>query len=388
MGGGEKILAVMAEHFSRNNEVIVLVTHPVDTKSVGSYFDVNLENIKFEQIRADSMFLRMIMSSRVKFPARWKSLIHDRDSLKVLRKLNASLFINIAYQSNLPSPASQSIYVCMFPQKLTPTGDQFSFTRRVYGKLTDILELKLLGSRNSAIDSYTVVAAISDYTAGWISQYWSREAEILYPVCDDMGPPAEKKNVILSVGRFFADNGSSHHKRHDELIAAFISLGRSDWELHLVGSLARDSDSQAYFSKLASLAENHKNIFIHHDMPFSGLKKLRRESSIYWHATGLGYNAESSPESQEHFGIATVEAMSAGSVPVVYNSAGQKEIVRDGQNGFLWDTIDELLVKTSRLIDDRAVRDRLALAAAKRAKEFNRGAFIQRLDSMVNTLIH
>jgi hypothetical protein len=55
-----------------------------------------------------------------------------------------------------------------------------------------------------------------------------------------------------------------------------------------------------------------------------------------WHATGYGFDAEQYPAKQEHFGMTTVEAMSAGAVPVVLNTGGQREIVTHGDDGFLW----------------------------------------------------
>ena len=271
----------------------------------------------------------------------------------------------------------------MFPQKLVVEGVYHSPVRRIYNKLTTAMEAHFLGTRQDAVNSYTVVTANSRYTAGWIKKYWGREPSIVYPVCDDMGPPLPKKNIIMSVGRFFADNGSSHHKRQDKLMQAFIKLKRPDWELHLAGSVAEDVDSQAYFKGLQKLAAKHHNIFIHPNMPFADIKKLRQEAAIYWHATGLGYDPNIFPENQEHFGMVTAEAMSAGAVPVVYNSAGQTEVVTDGQNGFLWNTIDELLEQTTKVMDDSRLRQKLSKAAVARAREFDRAAFNKRIDQLI-----
>ena len=62
----------------------------------------------------------------------------------------------------------------------------------------------------------------------------------------------------------------------------------------------------------------------------------------------------------EHFGISTVEAMSAGAVPIVYRGGGQVEIVRDDENGMLWKTIDELTTKTRTIIEDSSLYMRLS----------------------------
>jgi glycosyltransferase involved in cell wall biosynthesis len=75
-------------------------------------------------------------------------------------------------------------------------------------------------------------------------------------------------------------------------------------------------------------------------------------SKIFWHAKGYSHDENTEPAELEHFGITTVEAMSAGCVPVVINKGGQREIVNDGTNGFLWDTPEELIEKTISLLRD------------------------------------
>ncbi len=81
-------------------------------------------------------------------------------------------------------------------------------------------------------------------------------------------------------------------------------------------------------------------------------------ASIFWSATGLGEDEERAPWAQEHFGMTTAEAMAGGCVPVVIDRAGQREIVREGVNGFRWSTPAELIG------EDRAGRRRPAAARA------------------------
>jgi glycosyltransferase involved in cell wall biosynthesis len=342
--------------------------------------------VKFKTLPKSSTFVRFIESRYVKLPGRWKSIIFDRTSLKAIKQFKPDVFINSLYQSNLPSPTPKSIYICMFPQKLKPERIYDSSIRKVYNSLTNVLEAAFVGSREKAIDSYALILANSNYTAGWIQKYWNKKATVLYPVCDNMGPSKKKKNVILSVGRFFADNGSSHHKKHDELIKAFKRLDRDDWELHIAGSLPEDKDSLEYFDSLKELSKGQSNIYLHPNMPFSDLKDLRQHASIYWHATGYGYSSDLYPENQEHFGMVTAEAMSAGAVPVVYNSAGQKEVVIDAVNGFLWNDLDELIEKTALLIDNNKIWTKLHNSSIKRADDFSRDVFVKNLDVIFSKL--
>jgi glycosyltransferase involved in cell wall biosynthesis len=107
-------------------------------------------------------------------------------------------------------------------------------------------------------------------------------------------------------------------------------------------------------------------------------EKLWTEGSkakIYWHATGYGENLEDHPELAEHFGISTVEAMSAGIVPVVIDAGGQREIVADGKNGLLWTSETDFKTKTLDLINDQKLLARLKVKAIERAKDFSEEQF-------------
>jgi len=203
-----------------------------------------------------------------------------------------------------------------------------------------------------------------------------------------MGPAGKKKNIILNVGRFFADNGSSHHKRQDELIKAFIRLNRPDCEFHLAGSAASDPASQDYLQGLRALAKGHKNVVIHTNISYAAITKLYREATVYWHATGYGYSGEIFPENQEHFGMSTVEAMSASAVPVVFKSAGQLEVVEDNKSGLLWEDLDQLAVYTAKVLDDAKLRHKLAAQATMQARKFGRDAFFKRVDDLILEIEH
>ena len=60
----------------------------------------------------------------------------------------------------------------------------------------------------------------------------------------------------------------------------------------------------------------------------------------------------------EPFGFSVVEAMACGTPVVARRRGSMAEIIRDGENGFLVDTVDEAVaaVRTSTTLDRRAVR--------------------------------
>lgn len=71
----------------------------------------------------------------------------------------------------------------------------------------------------------------------------------------------------------------------------------------------------------------------------------------------------------EAFGRGTAEAM-AGGIPVIgRNTGGTKELISHGENGMLFNDVDELLMCMKKLIGDRELRNKLGANARVYAKE-------------------
>ncbi len=224
------------------------------------------------------------------------------------------------------------------------------------------------------LDTYDRLVANSRYTQGWIERLWHRPSGLLYPPVGMM-TRGEKAPVILSVGRFFLP-GSGHNKKQLEMVTAFRDLvargGAEGWEYHLVGGCA--PEHRPYLDQIRAVAAGLP-VVLHPDASGAELGDLYARASIFWHAAGLGEDPERHPDRYEHFGITTVEAMSAGAVPVVIDAAGQVEIVEHGATGYRFAGLDDLVSHTERLIADPAWRAALSAAAERRAHDFGWEAF-------------
>lgn len=232
------------------------------------------------------------------------------------------------------------------------------------------------GGSFDALASYEVVLSNSQFTQHWVKRMWQRDSGVLYPPITQI-PRRPKTHTILGVGRFFIP-GTGHNKKQLELVGAFRQLVEQEnpvegWELHLAGGCT--AEHQAYLEKVRAAAEGLP-VVLHPDATGEELRRLYGEASIFWHAAGLGEKVDRYPERQEHFGITTVEAMSAGAVPVVIDAGGQKEIVEEGVSGYRFDSAAELVRKTQVLIDDAELLATMADAAQLRAKAFAWDAFV------------
>lgn len=211
------------------------------------------------------------------------------------------------------------------------------------------------------------VVCNSQFTKQVIDREFKCEAAVLYPPVRQM-TPLPKKPVILSVGRF--DN-SLHSKRQDVLIEAFSRLERPDWQLILAGGSLQGKEN---IKKLQDQAQNKRVTFVVNPN-YQTLVKLYGEAKIYWHAAGYGEDLEAHPEKAEHFGISTVEAMSAAAVPAAFKGGGQTEIIEDGTNGYLWSTVPQLVSLTQGLIDNEPRLQQLSVKAKERARLFEEAVF-------------
>ena len=353
MGGGEKLTLALAEHLSLTQNVFLFSGEPLDVPALEQFFDVDLSRVKVICLKTPGSLSRVL----AKISGATVSLQHERQ----LRSLQLDLFINNSYASALTCPATRGIFMCMFPHP----------------------------ALNNFINSYSTIFAISRYTADWVWKRWDRHSEVLYPPCDDMGPPpSAKEKIILHVGRFIADSieDERHHKGQGVLLETFkrmTDLHQQGWELHFAGSASPDGKSRAFAGTLMRAAEGLP-VFFHFNAASNELRELYRRAAIYWHATGFGFDAKKYPSKQEHFGISTVEAMSAGAVPVVYATGGQKEIVTDGVDGYWWTDIDRLLTQTRKLANDAALRSALGHRALLSSKRFSREAFVADIDRLIS----
>lgn len=224
----------------------------------------------------------------------------------------------------------------------------------------------------------------SEFTKSFNEKLLPQKTKVIYPPINLYPKEVEKKNVILHVGRFRIKNvGVDDFKKQHIMVDAFkemIDKGLKNWKFILAVSI-KDDDKET-FGRMQEKAEGYPIEFVIN----SSNKKLwdfYSIAKIYWHASGFGEDLKAHPEFAEHFGISTVEAMGAGAVPVVINAGGQKEIITDGKNGFLWNSLEELREKTLMLIDDSGLMKKMSSQAVLRAKSFSDKKFCEEITHLV-----
>ena len=224
----------------------------------------------------------------------------------------------------------------------------------------------------------------SEFTRGWVAERWNVRAEKLYPAVAlaDRARDA-RRNLILAVGRFVPEGSC---KRHDVLIDAFAQLPltlRRRFRLAIAGRLRDDPRWRSYLEQLRRRAHGLEVEF-HVTATRCTIERLYRSASLFWHATGYG-RPPSCPERAEHFGIATVEAMARGCVPLVYADGGQTEVVPPGA-GCTWLTVEELVERSRRFLEDPGARAPVVEACVRASRSFGFSAFARACDRVFSDL--
>lgn len=190
-------------------------------------------------------------------------------------------------------------------------------------------------------------------------------AECVYiPSSLDFYPPnpskLQNKNFI-SVGRL------SKEKGYADLIRIFAEIVKKDNEakLRIVG----DGDERESLEEEVKQLRLSKNVELCGAKGKEELNKLYFDSSIYLMSSYT-----------ESFGLVLIEAQSYGIPIVVFDSAqGAKEIVTDGENGFLISERNEeaFAQKSIELLESMELREKLGANGRKNSEKYKKDVVMQ-----------
>lgn len=356
VGGGQKYVATLASILQHQFNITFVANKPVAIADLETWYGLDLSQchikiipLPFFEKRRMSCIDSSMVTEEMENP--FTPITEESQ--------NYDIFINVNQLEKVKPLSPISIFFCHFPDSWR--------------------------TKHFAVDYYTFVITNSQFTTQWLKKRWQLNSNLLlYPPVILDAPRISKEKIILSVARFEA--GGS--KKQVELIQAFLALQHqypetlSDWKLILVGGSPPGNPYlktvEKWVKKTSAAIELKVNISL------DELKAIYGKSSIFWHACGLG---EVNPQRFEHFGMATVEAMQSGCVPVVFNGGGQREIVEPEKSGFLFDSIAQLCEFTHQLIAHPEQLKALQNAARDRGQYFGKERFASKVQAFFE-MIH
>lgn len=226
---------------------------------------------------------------------------------KLIKKHKLNFVLVTGGSTLIPSAmADKTLVYVHFPIDLEVAHQRYLNSRK---KKIYIKPWRFISNNLDYIKRATIITN-SNYTKALIKKAWGIDATVIYPPCpqysfpllsDDQKEDEEREDVVCSLGRFTPE------KEYETILEVAAIL--HDIHFDLVGSVTLDKAS--YLEKLMKNAP--KNVTFHVNATVKEKIDVLKKSKVLLHSF-LG----------EHFGIALVEAMSAGVIPVAHDSGAAK----------------------------------------------------------------
>ncbi|MEM4732439.1 MAG: glycosyltransferase, partial [Desulfurococcaceae archaeon] len=211
-----------------------------------------------------------------------------------------------------------------------------------------------------------LVLANSSWTAKLIKETYGLNAEVLHPPVDVDYYAYEgegKERIIVTTSRITPEKNLHLLPR--------VASKLPNYEWYLVGSAGYSRIEKYLAKRIVNRIEHEKrkhnawNFHVVTDLPRRELRELLQRATFYVH-----------PLFPEHFGIAVVEAMSAGAVPIVYRDGGAwVDIVSDVSSELGYMELDEVPAIIRKLESNPDKMTVLREKAIKKSLEFRREVF-------------
>ena len=353
-GGGERLSLEIARALSERGLHVIYVTNSKNALDRCS----ELFSLKgdYDVIEVKSILEKILgLTGRL---VRYRRLLLLSRALRKLRSIGAiDLIIDTA--SNYPS--NVSITYIHYPVVLG-TVDSTRLHWRIYNWLVKKATEGIMGEPRLALVN-------SKWTAEIVREVYGLNPVVLYPPVDVeyyAYDGRRKEKTIVTVSRI-----SPEKKLH--LLPRIASM-LSDYEWNLVGSMGHGVEKYASSRVLGKIKRevekyNARNFHIHTNLPRRELRELLLSASFYVH-----------PFFVEHFGIAVVEAMSAGVIPVVYKDGGVwTDIVSPVDDKLGYTNIEEIPLLIRNLEEDLVRIEALRKKSMEKTHEFRSEVFRRKL---------
>jgi glycosyltransferase involved in cell wall biosynthesis len=159
-----------------------------------------------------------------------------------------------------------------------------------------------------------ILFANSEFTAQAIEKELGVRAEVLYPPVSTIYKKGEqdfnrnRRDIVVTISRF-------SEGKNLEIIPKIAEATNENIQFLIAGGFQSERVVQS-IARLTKDLNLTRRVKMLPNVPKTELVEALLNSKVYLHT-----------KESEHFGISTVEAMSAGCTPVVHNSGGSKEFV-------------------------------------------------------------
>ena len=316
----------------------------------------SLERIGIDVTDSIDGFVKSIGRNEIlPFLGAYQRLVYSYFFFKKLIKKHKVDFVLVTGGSSLipKDMAKRTIVYVHYPVDLEVESEKYqkNALKRLYIKPWMFI------SHNLDYIKQSTIITNSNYTKNAIKSAWGMDSVVIYPPCPQYSFPLNdnqtKEDVVCSIGRF------TQEKRYETILEVARRL--PDTRFELVGSVTLDK--AWYLDNLQKDAP--KNVGFHVNATIEDKINVLRKSKVMLHSF-LG----------EHFGIAFIEAMSAGIIPVAHDSGAAKfdKIVDEK---FRYNNIEEAVESVKSALSSWSIAESQRLR--EYAKKFSAESFRENL---------
>jgi glycosyltransferase involved in cell wall biosynthesis len=210
----------------------------------------------------------------------------------------------------------------------------------------------------------------SRFSAAVIKRLLGVNAIVLYPPVNvekylPLSKNTKRKRIVLTISRIAPEKGLE--------IIPDVAREVKDVKFVIMGALGSTSYYRSLMSKIKAVGVGDR-IKVLPNVSEDLKIELMAKAKIYLH-----------PMRYEHFGIAVVEAMAAGLLPIVHKSGGPWiDIVEGGKYGRGYSRVDELIYHINTAIDSQY--EFTARLVTERTRSFSFNAFKTRVNKILEIL--
>lgn len=274
---------------------------------------------------------------------------------KLVREHKVDFVVVTGGSSLIPSDMAQKTIVYVhYPADLEVAHQRYMNSKK---KLLYTMPWRFISENLDYIKNSTIITN-SNYTKDAIRSAWGIESAVIYPPCPQYNfSLSNKEDVVCALGRFTPE------KEYETILKVAERIPKIRFEL--VGGVSPDKNT--YLEKIMRMAP--QNVGFHVNASVEEKVDVLKRSKVLLHGF-IG----------EHFGIALVEAMSAGSIPIVHNS-GAAKVDNIVSRRFRYENTDEAV----RCVNDALSFWNLKTAEELReyAKEFSAQSFEENFKNFV-----